>query len=632
MDSIMIESRKSQKIPVIITLTFFLVSLYIAFVHHNYWTFDIDGKYYLEVGEQILQGDGENSLAMNAGVGGPIIYAFFDQFVNDGFSLLKIIAVICSSAITFITYHIIRNFFDHRTAIVGQLFLIFNPYFLFFSIQAENELLPFFLFIASLYFITKENFSKKDVILSGFLIGIAFTIRYQFAIGFLSYLVFIIIHNNNFRKKIFQGIILIGIFLVTISPVLIYNDAIYDSAIGGNTSWYIAQSAEFSSPEFREEASLTNGILDLILLDPDLFLKNYFWNMFYNMPGYMFNFNFLGNISLSPVIPFVGVIPFLGGLWYNYKKEFSKMKLLFLISVIVITTIIVLSFGDLPTHGTAIFLIPTFTLILINIKKIKQNFLPILIIPIVFFLVMSILRLFSGEQFFIFLISASIFSAIFFMKVIPEIYFKIRKMKNISTNTKGLQIFLIIVIGGLFISDLGYSYVLYRANSSGIPFESIEKEISYLFNQDLNQIERRGEEYKKGGDILSKELNIDEKYIMTNNLLITPYVDSKLVFTLFNEGPENDTLENFITRENWSEYELFISDVSSIPSDRLNKFEKIPDYLVFTTHDGLRHKQHDFLRILADPENSSLSSNLETIFVSERINLVIYKIHHNSTQ
>lgn len=630
MNSVLIKSVKSQKLPIIITLAFFLIATYIAFMHHNYWTFDIDGKYYIEKGKEILRGHGENVLIPNAGVGGPIIYAVLDEFVNDGFNLLKIIAVICSSSIVYLTYHIIRNFFDHKTALVGQLFLIFNPFFLYFSIQAENELLPFFLFSASLYFITKKNFTRKDIIFSGFLIGVAFTIRYQFAIVFLSYIIFIIVHKNNLKIKISNGILLTTIFLLIISPVLIYNEIIYDSVLGSSeTSWYIVLSAKFSSPEFHEQSLTTNGLMDLILLDPTLFLKNYFWNIFYNIPGYMFNFNFIGNTSLSPIIPFVGIIPFFGGLLYNYKKEFSRNKIIFLILITGITAIVVLGFGEFSMYGAAIFLIPIFVLIIIDIRKIKQNFLPILIIPIVFFLLMSVMRLFSGEQFFIISICTSIFSAIFFMKAIPEIYSMIRKTNNKIIYTKGLQIFLIIVIGGLFFSDLGYSYILYRTNSSGIPYENINKEISYLHER--SDFELLGEEYKKVGEVLSKEPNISEKYVMTNNWLFTPYVDTKLVLSLFNEGPENDTLDNFITRKNWSESELFNSSAASIPSDRLNKLNPIPEYLVFKTHDGLIDMQHDYLKILAEPYNPDLPKNLEPIFISERIDLVVYKIHDNPT-
>ncbi|MDC0202169.1 glycosyltransferase family 39 protein [Candidatus Nitrosopelagicus sp.] len=621
------ESVNFQRIPIIITLTFFVLALYIALANHNYWTFDIDGQYYLEMGKEILHGEGENVLIPNAGIGGPVIYALLDELVNDGFNLLKIIAVICSSAIIYLTYHIIRNFLDHKTAIVGQLFLVFNPYFLFFSIQAENEILPFFLFIASLYFITKKNLTKKDIIFSGFLIGIAFTIRYQFVVPFLSYIIFIIIYRNNFKKKISQSVLFITIFFLIISPVLIYNEIMFDSVLGGNSSWYIASSSEFASTEFREQSLGTNGIVELILLDPGLFLKNYFWNMFYNIPGNLFNFNFIGNTSISPIIPFVAIFPFLGGLLYNFKTEFSRKKLIFLISVACITTIMILIFGDITIHGVAICLIPIFVFVMMNIRKIEQNFLPILIIPIIFFLTMSVIRLFSGEQFFIISISISIFSAIFFMKMIPEIYLKIRKMNNRFIYTRGLQIFLIVIIAGLFASDLGYSYVLYRTNNSGIPFESINKEILYLIEG--NNINVLGEEYKKAGEVLSKESDIEKKYIMTNNWLLTPYVDSKLLFTLFNEGEENESIENFLIRKDWKEHELLNSGTSSIPGDRLNKLQPIPDYLVFRPHEALINNQHDFLRILSDPSNPNVPANFELIFASEKIDLVVYKINYD---
>ena len=84
------ESVNFQRIPIIITLTFFVLALYIALANHNYWTFDIDGQYYLEMGKEILHGEGENVLIPNAGIGGPVLSALLDELVNDGFNLLKL--------------------------------------------------------------------------------------------------------------------------------------------------------------------------------------------------------------------------------------------------------------------------------------------------------------------------------------------------------------------------------------------------------------------------------------------------------------------------------------------------------------------------------------------------------------
>ena len=49
----------SNKFPVIITVSFFIVLLYVAFTYQNYWT-EYDGIYFLGVGKEILAGKGSN--------------------------------------------------------------------------------------------------------------------------------------------------------------------------------------------------------------------------------------------------------------------------------------------------------------------------------------------------------------------------------------------------------------------------------------------------------------------------------------------------------------------------------------------------------------------------------------------
>ena len=43
-----------------------------------------------------------------------------------------------------------------------------------------------------------------------------------------------------------------------------------------------------------------------IFSNPDLFLKNYFYNMFYGQPSNLFGFENKVSASLIPVIPIVG--------------------------------------------------------------------------------------------------------------------------------------------------------------------------------------------------------------------------------------------------------------------------------------------------------------------------------------
>jgi len=140
-----------HKIPILVTLAFFLVTSYVAAFHHNYWVIDHDGQLILHIGEEILAGNGENVKLHNAPVGGPVIYAFLNSFFNDGFSLLKSIALLSASGSVFFSYFILKNIFNRKIALVGLLFFAFNPWLGFFAIQAENELLPIFLISASFH-------------------------------------------------------------------------------------------------------------------------------------------------------------------------------------------------------------------------------------------------------------------------------------------------------------------------------------------------------------------------------------------------------------------------------------------------------------------------------------------------
>ena len=167
-----------QKIPILITIAFFLITSYVAAFHHNYWIVDHDGTITLHIGEEILAGNGKNILLFNAPVGGPVIYASLNSFFDDGFNLLKSIAVLSASGAVFFSYYILKNIFNRKIALVGQLFFALNPWLGFFAIQAENELLPILLISMSFYFITKKELKLRDMVIIGVLLGIAATIRY----------------------------------------------------------------------------------------------------------------------------------------------------------------------------------------------------------------------------------------------------------------------------------------------------------------------------------------------------------------------------------------------------------------------------------------------------------------------
>ena len=100
-------STESKKIPIIITLTYFIVFSYVSFFHHNYW-FEADGIFFLNWGNQILNGDGENVVVPNASVGGPILYAYLTTIFGDAFLVIKSISILGCTGIVFLSYFITK--------------------------------------------------------------------------------------------------------------------------------------------------------------------------------------------------------------------------------------------------------------------------------------------------------------------------------------------------------------------------------------------------------------------------------------------------------------------------------------------------------------------------------------------
>ena len=82
---------KRNKFPLIITITFFLALSFVSLTYHNVWH-EADGISFLNFGQQILDGDGENVRITDAQPGGAVFYAFIISFIHDGFfTMIKVI-------------------------------------------------------------------------------------------------------------------------------------------------------------------------------------------------------------------------------------------------------------------------------------------------------------------------------------------------------------------------------------------------------------------------------------------------------------------------------------------------------------------------------------------------------------
>jgi 4-amino-4-deoxy-L-arabinose transferase-like glycosyltransferase len=624
----------TNKYPLLITLGFFLVFAYVAFFNHNYWS-EVDGIYYFQSGEQILDGDGYNVNTADAPVGGPILYAQLNSFFNDGFFTMKIISLLSVTGIVFLSYYIMRNMFSFKIAIVGQLLVAFTPRLELYSILAMNEMLPILLISISIFLITKKHPNLRNLVIISFLLGLAFMIRYQSGFVFLGILLFILIRGKKININFTHITIMVFIFLISISPLLIYNYSTHGNILDFNPDFYLHGNAKYQTVD--SQASLEGSILgtesqNSFLSEPDIFFKNYFYNLFYHNPNLLFNFDSIKhNLSVIPIIPFVGIIPVFGGLIYCLKPKWNKINAIILFSTISIVIFLIMLFGNFSIHFFAVISIPIIFLTIINKKNIEKSILPLFVLAVVFFSTISIIPLYVAEHLFPMWILIPTLTAIFIVKVIPKIYLKLFKVQNIKKQTTTSNRIIIITLILLLLVNAGFSSQLFKFYIYEDDYDGIKNEFAEIFTN--NVLLERGMEIKQIADFLSKQPNIENSYIMSDQKGYSYYTDANFLFTKFNEGIRGDDLEKFVTRENWNSYELWYSNVNSNPADRYDTYKPIPDYLIYDYEKPYRSSldqsliDYSDLDVLFNAHDPSIPDSFELIYKSNKTGTMVYKIH-----
>jgi hypothetical protein len=259
----------------------------------------------------------------------------------------------------------------------------------------------------------------------------------------------------------------------------------------------------------------------------------------------------------------------------------------------------------------------------------------LLILSIVFFLIISTVPVGKADHLFAMLIIIPILSSIFFIEAIPRILFKIKIIKHTESETiHKTSIFII----ALFLTvNLVVAYVLlYYAFHDEATYSDLKSELFKLFKKS-DQSRESGFEYKQIGDILSRQPGIENSYVMSDKVSYSYYAHSKFLYTDLLEGVKNDSLNKFITRENWTPFDRFLSDLASYPTDRFDIYHPIPDYLIYHQLQpneidpwSINNTQFEDLKILSNPKDPRIPSNFEILFKSNVTSTVVYKIKHNN--
>ena len=623
---------RNNKYPILVTIGFLICLSYVSFFINVYWS-NYDGFYYIKQGEAILNGNSLNIKAWNAPVGGPVVYAATNVLIKDSFVTLKLFALFGGATLVFISYFIIRNIFSTKIALAGQLLVAFNTQLHWPVIQAGNELLALSIIFGALYVMTLKYIHTKEIVITSVLLGTAFLIRYQALFVFVAFLIFLLIRNRNYRLNLMQCGLVVSIFLVLASSLFLYNYLTYGKMMDSEPVGQMIFAWIYQTPEWTNKAkqlSLDGGGFSAIFLDFDLTLKNYFYNLFYYNSNRLFGFDTTYSLSVLPYFHYLGVIPALIGLLYILKIRLTKTISSVTISSFIITAILIVMFGDIKYYFFALVIIPVLVLAILHIRNVDRNFLPLLVLSVVYFIGTAILPLGRADHLLPMWLAVPILSSLFFIYIIPKTFSKICRInleQNKSTYLKIIILIMIVILSVNMVFSMRMQEMwLYDDFKLGL-----KDAILGLF-QKPEPRSQWGEEIKEIGDVLSKQPGIENSYVMGAIATYSYYANSKFVYASFQEGKKGDPIEKFITRENWSEYDTYFSNLNSHPPDRRNTYKPIPDYIVYNplplSKLDLSHIQYEEINILIDPTNPKIPNNFEFLYKDNKTSTVIYKIHH----
>ena len=187
--------------------------------------------------------------------------------------------------------------------------------------------------------------------------------------------------------------------------------------------------------------------------------------------------------------------------------------------------------------------------------------------------------------------------------------------------------------------NVGFSYKYFSSMFYDDSFDGITSEISKLFSS--KKYEPTTMEFIEIADLLKKQPGIENEYVMSDVVTYAYYSGSKFLYTDFHAGEPSDSINDFIERKNWSEYELYISNIHSYPRDKHDLLKPVADYVIYrdipyddnspdyyASEYYQKPSNHADVSILGNPDNEELPSNFELLYKSDKTQTVVYKIHN----
>ena len=195
----------------------------------------------------------------------------------------------------------------------------------------------------------------------------------------------------------------------------------------------------------------------------------------------------------------------------------------------------------------------------------------------------------------------------------------------------------LLVISLILLINVGFAFTLLLSTFYQSEDESTSKfsTITSLLSSD--KLKRSDADFTKIVQLLEQDKDIKNKTIMAFHLGYSFHTNSEFIYASFDEGTQNDTVKDFITRKNWSEHDRWFSAINSIPPQK-NQSERIPDYLIYRFSDTVIDPTTTWYvdaqifyihSLLANPEDPNIPEFLEPIYYSHSGSggIVVYKVN-----
>ena len=612
------KEKQYKVLPYLVPIIFIITVVLTSFGIHQ--SNEVDIIFYYNVGHEILHGDGSNVFIANAGIGWPITLAFFTDYVDDVFTVSKSIALITSGLIIFITFFTVKNILNSTfSALIGQVFLAVSPFIHLDAIILNNEMLPLFFIFLSAYVLSRKDSTKKYLLI-GLFLGISFLFRYQCIFILFGIIIYLLISNHTIQFKTKKIIMLSIFFLLAITPMLLYNYSTQGVLLDVDPSLYLQVYGSETDKTVLEDIFVENiatSTVNTNLIGNIIFNEQYVDNLFKTNSQVIFNLTSgINNLSPIPIIQFSGIPIFLLTALFLFNLRKSKLEFILPLSVLLISFIILVYYNKLADFYFALFILPILSLGILSIKRIEPKILPFLVIPVVYFVGLSLVPIPDPINMLAILISLPFLTAIFCTHLIP---FLLKKTKSLSIIKKSNFIILAIVLS-IIVSNIGFSYKLESMNMyEDYEIGTISDEAQKFFGKKESKINF---EINQISQLLSNELNINEKYIMSNSLAISHNTKSNYIHTTFKESVNSKYIEQFLLRESWSQFDLTHSNINSKPPDRKNLNHPIPDYLVY-----IQYNRTDEIPWIIRELDNNQDNKFEKIYQSDLSKTIAFKIN-----